>query len=384
MRITPLQHSTPRPDLDASAERDFLPEAQLLACIRKERQRSDRSGATLSLVSLRLPELQAGYDPGFDYALEAILRRIRSLDEAGWLEPGVLGILLPETTQEGAWSLAKDLRRNDVTGYLRGAAVEVYTYPDAMEPRGGGGSGRRVPAERNGSGERRQPGVSRPAMSTRALSADAGPAQPLVELLLDREPWWKRPVDVAGASVALLLLSPVMLAAGLAVAFSSSGPVFYSSWRVGKGGHKFRFHKFRTMCADAERKKQDLLAHNEASGPVFKMSRDPRVTPIGRILRKTSIDELPQFWNVLKGDMSLVGPRPPIPEETAWYAPWQRRRLELKGGLTCLWQISGRSNVSFEEWCRLDVKYHENRSFLGDIGILFRTVPAVLTARGAK
>jgi lipopolysaccharide/colanic/teichoic acid biosynthesis glycosyltransferase len=191
-------------------------------------------------------------------------------------------------------------------------------------------------------------------------------------------------VDVAGASLALVLLSPLMLGAALAVKVSSPGPVFYSSWRVGKGGQKFRFHKFRTMCVDAEKQKKDLLAQNEASGPVFKMERDPRITPIGRILRKSSVDELPQLWNVLVGDMALVGPRPPIPEETIWYEPWQRRRLELKGGLTCLWQISGRSNVSFEEWCRLDVKYHENRSFLGDVGILFRTVPAVFTARGAK
>jgi len=316
------------------------------------------------------------------------VRRVRLLDEVGWLEPGVVGILLPETPKEGAWRLVKDLQRNDTTGFLRTAEITIYVYPDPLDPGPGDGSnGRRTPAERNGTsehgsnGERRQPRVVHEGAPTRVSSEHA---QPLVGLLLDKEPWWKRPLDVVGASFALVVLSPLMLSAALATKLSSPGPVFYSGWRVGKGGRKFRFHKFRTMCVDAEKKKQDLMALNEADGPVFKMKRDPRVTPIGRILRKTSIDELPQFWNVLVGEMSLVGPRPPIPEETRWYAPWQRRRLELKGGLTCLWQISGRSNVSFEEWCRLDVKYHENRSFLGDIGILLRTVPAVLAARGAR
>jgi exopolysaccharide biosynthesis polyprenyl glycosylphosphotransferase len=248
-----------------------------------------------------------------------------------------------------------------------------------MEPRGGdGGSGRRAPAERNGSGERRQPSVSRPALSTRSLSADAGPAQPLVELLLDREPWWKRPVDVAGASVALLLLSPLMLAAGLAVSFSSPGPVFYSSWRVGKGGRKFRFHKFRTMCADAERKKQELLAHNEVSGPVFKMSRDPRVTPIGRLLRKTSIDELPQFWNVLVGDMSIVGPRPERPffvEQFKHRIPSYMLRHKVKAGITGWAQVNGwRGNTSLEKRIEFDLYYIENWSLALDFKIMWLTV----------
>ncbi len=385
MRITPLQQPHTRTELASSADREFLPEASFLACIRKERQRSDRSRATLSLVGLKLPKLSSGYDPGLDYALESIVRRIRLLDEVGWLEPGIVGVLLPETAKEGAWCLVKDLQRNDTTGYLRSAEISVYVYPDATDSGpGDGGDGRHEPAERKAHTERRQPRAAHEAQPTRVALEGAHAAQPLVELLLDQEPWWKRPVDVAGASVALVLLSPVMLCAAVATKLSSPGPVFYSSWRVGKGGRHFRFHKFRTMCVDADKKKKDLLKLNEADGPVFKMERDPRVTPLGRILRKTSIDELPQFWNVLTGDMSLVGPRPPLPDETIWYAPWQRRRLELKGGLTCLWQVSGRSNVNFEDWCRLDVKYHKNRSFLGDLWILFRTVPAVLAARGAK
>jgi len=384
MRITPLQESTFSSPTAPAAEREFLPEAQFLACVRKERQRSDRSHAMLALVGIRLKKQGDSYDPGLDFAFESILRRVRSLDEVGWLEPGVVGLLLPETTKEGAWSLAKDLQRNDTTGYFRTAEISVYSYPDQPDSGpGGNGRGRREPSEHDGNPERRQPRVAREPVTTR-VSAESHPTKPLVELLLDKEPWWKRPIDVAGSAFGLLLLSPVMIGAALAVKLSSPGPVFYSSWRVTKGGRKFRFHKFRTMGVDAEKKKQELLGQNEASGPVFKMERDPRITPIGRLLRKSSVDELPQLWNVFVGDMSLVGPRPPIPEETLWYEPWQRRRLELKGGLTCLWQVSGRSNVSFEEWCRLDVKYHENRSFLGDLGILFRTLPAVFTARGAK
>jgi len=391
MRVTPLQSTATRIRTVDSTDREFLPEAEFMACIRKERLRSDRSRAILSLIRLRLPNLREGYDPGFDYARESILHRVRSLDEVGWLEPRVVGILLPETSEEGAWHLVKELQRNDLTGYLRGAEASVYVYPDAPDSESGDwGNGHSQPIERNRDGEhaqnagRRQPRPTRVGAPTRVVSEGSRATQPLVELLLDKEPWWKRPIDLVGASFGLVLLSPLMLSAALATKLSSPGPVLYSCWRVGKGGRPFRFHKFRTMCVDAEKKKKELMALNEADGPVFKMERDPRVTRIGRILRKTSIDELPQLWNVLTGDMSLVGPRPPIPEETVWYSPWQRRRLELKGGLTCLWQVSGRSNVSFEEWCRLDVKYHTNRSFLGDLCILFRTIPAVLAARGAR
>ena len=394
MRITTLQQAEFRSSVDVPPERAFLPEAEFLACIRKERHRSDRSRATLSLIRLQLAKRGEGYDSGYDYALEAVLHRVRFLDEVGWLEPGIVGILLPETTRDGAWALVRDLQRNDTTGHLRKADATIFTYPDVDgQGPGDGGNGtqrRNGEHKRNGDPaqkgetERRQPRVARePVASSVATQATPEP-RPLVELLLDKAPWWKRPIDVIGSSAALVLLSPLMLGAALAVKFTSPGPVFYSSWRVGLGGRKFRFHKFRTMCVDAEQKKRALMAQNEADGPVFKMERDPRVTGIGRILRKTSIDELPQLWNVLTGEMSLVGPRPPLPEETLWYEPWQRRRLELKGGITCLWQVSGRSNISFEEWCRLDVKYHQTRSFLGDLGILFRTVPAVLTARGAR
>jgi exopolysaccharide biosynthesis polyprenyl glycosylphosphotransferase len=193
----------------------------------------------------------------------------------------------------------------------------------------------------------------------------------------------KRFVDVIGAALALLLLSPVILVLAIIVRATSRGPVFYRSKRIGSGGREFTFYKLRSMVKDADLKRRHLSHLNEADGPVFKIARDPRITPIGRFMRSTSLDEVPQFWNVLRGDMSLVGPRPPIPEEVAQYEPWQLRRLDVRPGLTCLWQISGRSRIGFQEWMRLDLEYIRHRSLKLDVKILLRTIPAVLSREGA-
>jgi exopolysaccharide biosynthesis polyprenyl glycosylphosphotransferase len=193
----------------------------------------------------------------------------------------------------------------------------------------------------------------------------------------------KRVLDVVGSLVALALLSPVILVLAALVKLTSTGPVFYRSTRIGRGGRPFTFIKLRSMVRDADRKRQHLDHLNEADGPVFKIARDPRITPIGRFLRTTSLDEVPQFWNVLRGDMSLVGPRPPIAEEVAQYEPWQLRRLDVRPGITCLWQISGRSRIGFQEWMRLDLEYIKHQSLPLDIKILLRTIPAVLSREGA-
>lgn len=205
----------------------------------------------------------------------------------------------------------------------------------------------------------------------------------LQNMLLVHSSPLKRAIDVVGAATALVVLSPVMLGAALAVKLTSPGPVFFRQQRAGLGGRPFAFYKFRSMCVDAEARKQELLAKNEQTGPVFKIAADPRITPVGRFLRRTSIDELPQLWNVLTGDMSLVGPRPPIVAEVANYERWQRRRLEIKGGLTCIWQVSGRSSILFNDWVRLDLRYVEQASLGADVSLLARTIPAVLTCRGA-
>lgn len=193
----------------------------------------------------------------------------------------------------------------------------------------------------------------------------------------------KRCMDVAGAALALLIVSPVLLGTTIAIKLTSPGPVFFRQLRLGKDGKPFYMLKFRSMRRDAEALREELEQYNEADGPVFKMRNDPRITPVGRFIRKYSIDELPQLWHVLLGTMSLVGPRPPIPEEAASYEDWQRRRLTIKPGLTCIWQVQGRSDVTFEEWMRMDIEYIETRSILLDIKLLLLTIPAVLAGRGA-
>jgi len=193
----------------------------------------------------------------------------------------------------------------------------------------------------------------------------------------------KRLLDVIGSALALVVLSPLILVLAIIIRVTTHGPVFYRSKRIGRGGREFTFLKLRSMVKDAHSKRGHLNHLNEADGPVFKIARDPRITPIGRFMRSTSLDEVPQFWNVLCGDMSLVGPRPPIPEEVAQYEPWQLRRLDVRPGLTCLWQISGRSRIGFQEWMRLDLEYIRHRSLKLDLKILLRTIPAVLSREGA-
>jgi exopolysaccharide biosynthesis polyprenyl glycosylphosphotransferase len=193
----------------------------------------------------------------------------------------------------------------------------------------------------------------------------------------------KRPLDVVLATIGLVLLSPVFLAFAILVRLDSPGPVFFRQVRVGKDGRKFPFYKFRSMVRDAEEMKTNLMHLNELEGPVFKISEDPRVTRVGRFLRRTSIDELPQLWNVLRGDMSLVGPRPPLPGEVDKYESWQREKLSVLPGITCLWQISGRNHIGFTEWMRLDIEYIRRQSLGLDTKILVRTLPAVLSRKGA-
>jgi exopolysaccharide biosynthesis polyprenyl glycosylphosphotransferase len=195
--------------------------------------------------------------------------------------------------------------------------------------------------------------------------------------------WFKRGFDVFGSLLLLILTSPIWLTAALLVRTTSPGPVLFRQTRVGKGGETFTCYKFRSMTDDAELRKLTLLHLNEVGGPVFKMRHDPRVTPVGKWLRKLSIDELPQLWNVVRGEMSLVGPRPSLPHEVAEFSPEQRLRIAVRPGITGLWQVSGRSQLTFEQWMMLDLEYIERRSVLFDAKILVRTIPAVAFQRGA-
>ena len=195
----------------------------------------------------------------------------------------------------------------------------------------------------------------------------------------------RRILDVVLASIMLLIAGPLfMLPTAILIKLTSPGPVLFRQKRCGLNGRQFVMYKFRSMVDNAEQLRVELEALNEMDGPVFKSSSDPRITTIGKLIRRRSIDELPQLFNVLRGDMSLVGPRPPLPAEVARYERWQRRRLSMKPGMTCLWQISGRNEVSFEDWMKLDLTYIDNWSLLLDLKILLKTVPVVLLGRGAK
>ncbi len=193
----------------------------------------------------------------------------------------------------------------------------------------------------------------------------------------------KRIVDLLGASAGLVLTAPLMLFVAMAIKLESSGPLLFRHTRLGEDGRPFVMLKFRSMYQGAPAFQVQPIGENEIPGPVFKMRADPRITRVGRLVRKYSVDELPQLWNVLRGEMSLVGPRPPVPEEVARYEPWQRERLAVKPGLTCTWQVSGRSDIPFDEWVRMDIEYVRSCSFRQDLKLLLLTVPAVITARGA-
>ena len=195
----------------------------------------------------------------------------------------------------------------------------------------------------------------------------------------------KRVFDILLSGLAIILLSPLLL--GLAIAVrSDGGPAIYSQRRVGKNGKRFRIYKFRSMCVNADSPEMlaKLAAMNEMDGPAFKIKNDPRITKVGRFIRRTSMDELPQLFNIFVGDMTIVGPRPPLESEVRQYTEYQMQRLQVKQGLTCYWQCSGRNNINFDEWVELDLKYIRERNLWTDIKILFRTIPAVLSGDGAE
>jgi len=292
--------------------------------------------------------------------LAKVLRqRLRCTDDFGWLDARQVGVVLPCTSAEGAWRLADAvcLRFPD---RLPPPLCTVYAYPSDEE----GGT--------NGAAPNGQP-----------VHAPRGAALALESLFLQPMPRWKRAVDVAGAATGLVLLLPAFAAISLAGKLSSPGPVLFRQLRSGRAGTPFVIYKFRSMTVDAEGRKGGLLVRNEQDGPAFKLRNDPRVTAVGRFLRKTSLDELPQLWNILRGEMSLVGPRPlPIAESRAC-SGWLRRRLDVTPGLTCIWQVCGRSTVPFADWVRMDLRYIRARSLAQDLKLIFLPLPAVILGRGA-
>lgn len=332
---------------------------QMRGIVERERSRADRIGIEFSVLKFTTNEATSARKT-YEFLAQILQSRLRCTDEIGWLGPQLLGVVLPSTPAGGARILANDVLLK--FGERPLPDCQVYTYPSQnVDDQAEDGDGGRI--------DQHETEATVAVMDT---------------LFLQPTPAWKRALDVVGAVVGLVLLSPILAAAALAVRLTSSGPVFFVQWRNGLGGKQFRMYKFRTMVVGAERQQDQLLTMNEQEGPVFKIRNDPRITPVGRFLRKTSIDEIPQLWNVLKGEMSLVGPRPPLQKEVRQYECWQRRRLDVTPGITCTWQVQGRSLIPFTEWMRMDIRYIQSRSIRTDIGLLLQTLPAVLLRRGAN
>lgn len=193
----------------------------------------------------------------------------------------------------------------------------------------------------------------------------------------------KRALDVIASFLGLVILSPILLIVAILIKLESKGPAIFSQSRIGLNGKEFKMYKFRSMVQNAEELKEKLAKQNEMSGPMFKIKNDPRVTKVGKFIRKTSIDELPQLFNILKGDMTLVGPRPSLPREVEKFESWMLKRLEVKPGLTCYWQVSGRNNIDFYDWMKLDLKYVNDMNFWLDIKLIFKTVAVLFGDKNA-
>jgi lipopolysaccharide/colanic/teichoic acid biosynthesis glycosyltransferase len=335
----------------------FLDEDRFRFELARERMRVDRNASKLAILTIGLP---ADRSTRADFIAlgRLLLHRLRITDTAGLVADGRVGVLLPDTTKSGAWKVASDICNCYPVGHDR-PDCEVLMYPD--EP------------------------TSRREGPTRHDNEPKDSKSETVESLLAQPtPKLKRGIDIVGALIGLLLGLPFLALAAIAIKLTSRGPVFYTQLREGIGGRHFRILKLRTMRIDADLHQPSLREFSEQDGPAFKMRDDPRTTWVGRWLRALSADEIPQFWNVLRGDMSLVGPRPLPIGESMQCKPWQRRRLSVLPGMTCIWQVAGRNTVTFEHWMRMDLQYVRRRSFLYDLSLLASTVPSLAINRGPR
>jgi lipopolysaccharide/colanic/teichoic acid biosynthesis glycosyltransferase len=274
------------------------------------------------------------------------------------LPDGRVAVLFPDTPKAGAWKVASDVCDHYPLGHER-PDCEVFLYPDDSVP----------------FNDDSQP---------RAKRSIENPTAPMESLFADPTPALKRGMDVVGATAGLVISAPILVILAALIKLTSRGPILYAQLREGHGGRLFRMYKFRTMCVGAHEQQPSLRALSEQDGPAFKIRKDPRTTRIGHLLRRSSLDELPQLWNVLVGDMSLVGPRPlPIPESFQCL-PWQRQRLMVAPGLTCIWQVKGRNTVTFVDWMRMDLQYVRRRSLLFDLRLLLTTGPSILLTKGPR
>ncbi|MFT4647433.1 MAG: lipopolysaccharide/colanic/teichoic acid biosynthesis glycosyltransferase [Glaciecola sp.] len=350
---------------------------ELAQAFQQERSRTDRNGRGFCMVVFWKDDQGDQSDQG-EYDLRPLAKHLRSLmrlyDLLGSLDSKHLAVLLPETMPQGARQFAENSLRVFKDSKLNtehGIQYEICSYP--LEPE--------ASPDKEEWAESREDRSKTPKRGSELVAP--AQAQDLSEAFVQPISWRRRTIDVLVSGSSLILLSPVLILAALAVRLSTPGPAIYTQLRAGPGGAPFKFYKFRSMYLDADARKAALKGKNEKTGPIFKMKNDPRITPVGRYLRKTSIDELPQLLNVLLGNMTLIGPRPPTLDEVENYSLWQRKRLDRTGGITCIWQVSGRSEIKFEEWVRMDIEYQQKRSFWFDLKLVLKTFGAVFSGRGA-
>lgn len=330
-------------------------EAEFSALVQREHDLCHRSRQSFALVLFR-PRRGSDENDVREALVETILERKRALDDLGWYE-GQPTLLLRSTTREGAEILARD-----VLDLLRASQVDLAEVPEFEV--------RCFPEEQD---------------SSDRGSGDGDESQrPVAPLPVRTVPAWKRGMDIAGSTVGLIVLAPVMLIVTVAIRLTSKGPIFFLQDRTGHGLRRFKIFKFRTMLPNAEAQQEDLQHLNEMDGPLFKSDEDPRLTPIGKFLRRASLDELPQLFNVLRGEMSLVGPRALSPAP-AHYEPWQLRRFVVRPGLACTWQADRREETDFRAWMRSDLRYVQSGPTLrGDLALLVRIAARVISCRGGR
>lgn len=376
--------------LDLRGPRKMLDQIVFSECLLKERVRCDRGGPRFCLLVFESTDSSVAEEQIAEIGT-VLSKHLRITDELGRLEDEVVGALLTDTSVEGAWTVANKVVEKLLTD-RNPPRASVYCYPsdssvdDARkgeqeyastvcdsdandEDDGDEDDGEHKDGEITNGDES---GTDMPRHDSTSLQRFF--AQPVSS--------FQRVRDILASILGLILLSPVLFFVGVAVKVTSKGPILFRQQRTGLGGKPFTILKFRTMRLGAEEEKAALLSQSEQDGPAFKMARDPRITSIGGFLRRSSLDELPQLWNVLRGDMTLVGPRPLPCEEIDSCTNWQRRRLDVTPGLTCTWQVSGRSMVSFSEWMRLDLDYIQRRSAKGDMSLIVRTIQVVFKGTG--
>ena len=376
----------------------ILPTDQFQLEIDKEIQRSNRRklNPEFAIISIDFCDHKVP-DNKLDWLTDEFMNRLRVSDSIGWHHMK-LGVLLPETGVEGASMVRDSLLQiaceNEVD---LDANISIYPWDDKLF----GDNDHRVDNAADGfdppnwesasvsrmsglqSSETQTCVLEPPRAVERTMQPKRGTGVRLAFGTRERTPAWKRTLDIVAAGTGLALLSPIFLVVAVAIKTTSKGPVFFSQQREGKDANIFNMLKFRTMCVDAEEQKADLRELSEQDGPAFKLTNDPRVTTVGKYLRKSCIDELPQLYNILTGHMSLVGPRPLPVDESMGCLPWQRQRLAVLPGLTCIWQARGGRDIKFSEWMRMDLDYIEQRGLWFDLKLIGETAVVAVMHKGS-